>query len=222
MEIPNIISSNKDFLNKNESKTYNDVVTNNKMVTTENDKHLSTSEPIIFSIQKQEKSNHEFESVIPSVISDVLSFSDYNSYDNEYLNLTQLIRLKKSMTFNYIEYEEVSEDSESEETIEDEDFSFLKEENKYDEHLVLKTDFKKCFFGRYPNIAYNNSTDKVSQILEKSSVCNTMNNQSKIENSMIRMFNYKKNAFPDYRLHSIGKKLSQQYNERNLSSKELI
>lgn len=225
MKILKSVSSNETFLSKNDSKTYDDVK-NNKIVITENDKHFSkTDEPFSFLNQKQEKSNYdEFETVIPSTISDVLSFSDYSSYNSEYLNSTQLIHLKKSIPFKYIEYEEVTEESESEETIEDEDFSFLKEDNEYDENVVLKTDFnfKQCFFGRYANIDYGNPTEKISQILEKSSVSNIMNNQSKIEDSMIRMFSYKKDVFPDYRLHSIGTKMSQQYNKQNLSSNELI
>lgn len=217
MKIPNNVSSNKDFLSKNDSKIYDDI-TNNKIVITVNNKHLSKTEPFSFSNQKQEKSNYdEFETVIPSTISDVLSFSDYSSYSSEYLNSTQLIHLKKSIPFNYIEYEEVNEESESEETIEDEDFSFLKEDNEYYENVLLKTDFnlKQCFFGR-------NATEKISQILEKSSVSNIMNNQSSIEDSMIRMFSYKKNVFLDYRLHCIGTKMSQQYNKQNLSFIELI
>jgi len=224
LKIPNTVSSNKDFLSKDDSKTY-DEVTNNKIVITENDKHLSKTESFIFSNQKQEKSNYdEFETVIPSTISDVLSFSDYSSYNSEYLNSTQLIHLKKSIPFNYIEYEEMNEESELEETIEDEDFSFLKEDNEYDENVVLKTNFnfKQCIFGKYSNIDYGNPTEKISQILEKSSVSNIMNNQSKIEDSIIRMFSYKKNVFQNYRLYSIGTKMSQQYNKQNLSSNELI
>lgn len=230
-EVPNVMT-NKDFINENVSNTYNDV-TNNKKYITENYKHLSTTESSIFQNQKQEKSNHnQLDTVvIPSIITNETYLSDYTSYDRQDFNFSQLIHLKKSIIFEYDEYEEVDEESEVEETIEDEDFSFLtdnQEENKHDENVILKTDIEQSLFGKHPNnIDKSQFSEKlnnknISQVLDISPMASIMDNQSKIENSLVRMFNYQKCVFRDYQLHYIGVKVPKQDNKQNVYGIRLI
>lgn len=137
-----------------------------------------------------------------------------NSYDTDGPDESQRNHLKYQEPFVY-EYDEVDEESEPEETVRDEDFSFLVDghESFWDgENVNAGNDGRKQKpFGR-PDIVTNDApiekqkTDErpPPQILEESFMVNAMCNQSKIEDSMIRMFNHRVNAFPDYRLHLLG------------------
>jgi len=154
----------------------------------------------------------DLSTIYSSGISHVTNLSDFNSSEWRYLNLTQKDHFKYQESFEY-EYDEVEEESEPEETVQDEDFSFLtngRENNEFNDNTIIaKNQFE--FDYRHSDVTTNTSptvksvdNKKLSQLLEKSSMTKIMGNQMKIEDSMIRMFNNRINVFPDFRLHSLG------------------
>lgn len=166
-------------------------------------------------------SSDDFSTFVSSV-----SSSRMNSYDSGGPDEPQRYHLKYQEPFEY-EYDEVDEDSEPEETVRDEDFSFLVDghERFWDgENVDAGNDgWKQKPFGWLPEIVTNGTpiekqktnARRSPQILEESFMANAMCDQSKIEVSMIKMFNHRVNAFPDYRLHLLGVNESSSSDKKN-------
>lgn len=144
---------------------------------------------------------------LSSTSSDVISDSNNNnSFVMQFINTKEHIRLKETRSFIY-EYEDVNEESEPEEEIV-KDFSFLidkNDDNKTDEKFKKITDFEKSSIGNHSVNIINNSLatvklldERLSTILEKLAV---IDNQSKTEDLMIRMFNCQINSFKNYKLN---------------------
>lgn len=146
-------------------------------------------------------------SVTPS---SVILNSNINSLNvMQFINTTEHIRLKETQYFTF-EYEEVDEESDVEEEIDG--FSYFvidnKKENKNIEKFEKIIEFEKSSIENQPiNIDDNNlSTTKLldkrlSTILDQLSMSNIIDNQSKTEDLMIKIFNCQINAFPNYRLN---------------------
>lgn len=182
----------------------------NKIVSeTENNKNLSKNSLNVQNIKFEQSKSVDFSTKLPSVTSNFTNLSDYNTHEWQNLNITRGTRLKSSLSFHY-EYESISEESELEETIEDEDFSFLRDDIRdTEDNAYLNKAFEQDPFEKDVKIIdypYNVKmySKRLSQIIENSSMINLMNTQSKIEDTMIRMFNNQINVFPEYRLHSLG------------------
>lgn len=209
------------------SQTCDFIINNRKVVISENNNDLAENNADRRRKQKMGKSGSEdFSTYYPSAVSTFTNPSDYNSDDWQYLNMN----LKKSLTSVLIDFDEVVEESEPEETIEPEDFSFLTNEQDEDENdalALLNEEYEQYDCGNqspYPNneTAVENSSAKMlsakrlARTVERSSMMKMMNNQSQIEDSMIRMFNDKTNSFPDYRLHSLGMEISDAHGDNKI------
>lgn len=163
-------------------------------------------------------SSEDKSSIMPSSV--VLNSNYNNSNIMQFINTTEHIRLAEKQYSTY-EYEDVNEESELEEEIDE--FSFIidnNKENKDSEKFEKIIDYEKnsnrnqSFNIDDNNFSTTNLLDKrLSTILEKLSMSNTIENQSKTEDLMIKMFNYQINAFPNYRLH---------YNNQIVNNTELI
>lgn len=189
-----------------------------KVVINENNTVLTKADVPLIQNTKIEKSDSSdnISTIFPSTMSTVSgNTGDLNSEEWRIFNSKphEYERLKYSVSYTY-DYEEVGEESELEEIIEDEDFSFLmcdRKENEDREDYLSDYDFMQNPLGSYSNnnnVDINPPKDKldeknVSQILEKSFMSKLMDGQSKTEEMMITMFNYQANVFPEYRLHSL-------------------
>lgn len=200
-----------DFMNESQSEHSITIDCMKEVLTDKSDK------PTIKNLYNIEK--YDSKDKLSTTSSDAMSDSNYNnSFVMQFINTKEHIRLKETRSFIY-EYEDVNEESESEEEIV-KDFSLLidnEENNKTDEKFEKITDFEKNSIGNHSvNIIHNSLTTaklldkRLSTILEKLAV---IDNQSKTEDLMIRMFNCQINSFKNYRLN---------YNNQKENSTKLI
>lgn len=196
----------------NEKSKNDDGVTNNKTAADIGKDNANASETDVVGFHKREKRETSSDDLttFSSSISNLTDFSniDYSSYNST----VQRNSLEKSYSFNATE-----EESDADEAIRDEDFSFLTDYDR--EKIDDCSNFtgncgeseENVFESRPPdNDGPRQSTDRpnsdnmLSGIIEKSSLANIIGNRSDIEEEMIIMFNREINAFPDYRSHAAG------------------
>ncbi|VVC40502.1 Hypothetical protein CINCED_3A016764 [Cinara cedri] len=191
-------------------------VTNSKTAVKAED-NTNVSETSFNKREKQRASNRfdDFTRFL-SFTSYLTDFSSIDLSDLHYLNDPQRNSFKSSVSFKY-EYDAVEEESDVEEAIEDEDFSFLIDYDQVKiedcENFITNLnsrEFEDLFESRLDIDVHNdqsmdklNINEKSSQMIEKSSMAKIMDNQSKTEGKIIRMFNREINAFPNYRLHTL-------------------
>lgn len=207
----------------------------------------------------------------------LLNVSDEIIYDWQHLCIKNF-NLNDSVNYTY-EYEEVDEEPIIEETVEDEDFSFLVNylrENEDSENFASIKELMPNVSRNHPNIgsslySANLKRKKLAQISEKpdvtksmdkklavqeeheqnahenesnnitnslyaanerekssepiqksSSMIIIMDKQSKIEDSMIRLFKNRINAFPDYRTNSLSVESTRQFNNQTIDLNKYI
>lgn len=225
-----LVSENKipSTVNENTANT-NVLQTNDK-----NDKKVAMADENINSFTSCSNcSRNEYENDFPitisSVVSNLTNSSGQMSNFWKYLNTAQYEQSENTM-FHQFEYENVDEESEPEETVEGEDFSFLIDEGiddegekEPDEHVTSKNIFVQNsvendpVFDRFPIVLpYEIEIHEKSflEIYKKFPLSYLMETQSEIEKILIRMFNKKTNMFPDYQLHFLGVKSTIQNEEK--------
>lgn len=190
---------------------------NKKVVINENNLDLTKTDVPHIQNTKPEKSDSSDDNstIFPSMMSTVSGMTgDYNSEDWRIFNSKphEHERLKYSVSYTY-DFEEVDEESFEEEIIEDEDFSFLmcdRKGNEDREDYLSEYDFMQNSLESHSNNNVGNvnpskgklNEKNTSKIIKKLFMTKLMDDQSKIEEMMIIMFNYQANTFPEYRLHS--------------------
>lgn len=105
-----------------------------------------------------------------------------------------------------IEYNEKNyRDSENYTTLSSQEFK----ENVFDSHLDVNV-------NKSSSTEKLNTSKRLPQIIEKSSMVDIMDNQSKIEEEMIKIFNREINAFPYYRLHTLSVETSRIHSDHKI------
>lgn len=211
-------------INKKISQSNNNVIITKNVVINENTTDLLKTKINNFHKPKEFSYFDDASSIFQSTISYSTNFSDYNSYDWPYSNISQHDRLKKSFVFEY-EYEEVDEESDN--IIEDEEFgNLIDDQDKYincENDLKIEESKQEPFESSLKNLK-NSPTNKLKkQCLEQSSMANIMENQSETEKKIIKMFNSQINAFPYFQLPSLDIKITTQtYNTQMANSSKFV